>query len=41
MAAKLNRFLSYSRRLNNGYCDIAHAKTDIDEFVFNCMIRIR
>jgi len=34
-------FVIYSRRLNNGYCDIAHAKTDIEQFIFNCMIRIR
>jgi len=34
-------FVIYSRRLNNGYCDIAHAKNDIKAFVSICMIRIR
>lgn len=34
-------FVIYIRRLNNGYCDIAHAKTDIEQFIFNYMIRIR
>jgi len=34
-------FEIYSRRLNNEYCDIAHVKMAIKEFVFICMIRIR
>ncbi|WP_217990524.1 hypothetical protein, partial [Enterobacter hormaechei] len=34
-------FVIHSRRLNNGYCDAAHAKTDMEQFIFNCMIRIR
>ena len=34
-------FVIHTRQLNNPYCDIAHAKPDIKEFVFICMIRIR